>query len=181
MKETVQFVESFSSPIGEVTLGSDGEFLTGLWLADQKYFMAGVVEITSEEPLPIFQETKAWLEHYFRGLDPGPIPPVRPQGSEFRRQVWELLAEIPYGKLATYGELAQRIGAQRGMAKMSSRAVGGAVGHNPVSIIIPCHRVVGANGSLTGYGGGIARKIALLELEGVDMSKLSIPTKGTAL
>ena len=181
MKEAAQYIESFPSPIGELTLGSDGEFLTGLWLADQKYFMADVVEIASEKPLPIFQETKAWLERYFRAENPGPIPAVRPQGSEFRQCVWELLVEIPYGKLVTYGELAQKVGAQRGMAKMSSRAVGGAVGHNPVSIIIPCHRVVGANGSLTGYGGGIARKIALLELEGVDMSKLSIPTKGTAL
>jgi len=181
MQATRQFIDTVASPLGDLTLGSDGESLTGLWLDDQKYFMAGVGGVEQASGLAIFQETREWLARYFEGRDPGLIPAVNPQGSDFRRRVWELLVEIPYGKLATYGELAQRIAAEKGIPKMSSRAVGGAVGHNPVSIIIPCHRVVGSNGSLTGYGGGIARKIALLKLEGVDMSKLTIPTKGTAL
>ena len=179
------YIDEYSSPVGELILGSDGEHLTGLWLTGQKYFMANIAEdkddIKQGEDLPILKETKAWLDRYFKGKDPGPIPAVKPQGTEFRQRVWELLTQIPYGQLSTYGELARQIAAERGIEKMSSRAVGGAVGHNPISIIVPCHRVVGSNGSLTGFGGGIARKIQLLKLEGVDMSKLSIPTKGTAL
>jgi len=171
MGSNTRFIEVIPSPIGDVTLGSDGKHLTGLWLDTQKYFMANVVDAANLEEkndLPIFQETRKWLEVYFQGKDPGVIPAVKPQGSEFREKIWHYLTEIPYGKLATYGELAQRIAAERGMAKMSSRAVGGAVGHNPISIIIPCHRVVGSNGNLTGYGGGIERKIQLLKLEGID-------------
>ncbi|MCL1799397.1 MAG: methylated-DNA--[protein]-cysteine S-methyltransferase [Eggerthellaceae bacterium] len=177
----MQFVSTIPSPVGDLTLGSDGEHLSGLWLAEQKYFMANVGKASQEDNLPVFEEARAWLDRYFAGEDPGPIPPVKMPGTAFQQRVWDLLVEIPYGKLTTYGEIARRIAAERGMEKMSSRAVGGAVGHNPVSIIVPCHRVVGASGSLTGYGGGLARKIKLLELEGVDMSRLSIPTKGTAL
>lgn len=180
-KSTLHYIDTFPSPVGDLTISSDGESLTGLWLADQKYFMAEVDKVEQASDLPIFQKTRAWLDRYFKGKDPGAIPAVNPQGTEFRRRVWELLIEIPYGHLTTYGELAQRMAAEKGIPKMSSRAVGGAVGHNPVSIIIPCHRVVGSNGSLTGYGGGIARKIQLLKLEGIDMDRLSIPTKGTAL
>ena len=178
---STHYISTIPSPLGELTIASDGECLTGLWLAEQKYFMANVGATEHMPDLPVFLETRTWLEVYFTGEDPGPIPAVNPQGTEFRRRVWEMLAEIPYGHLATYGELAQRIAAERGVTKMSSRAVGGAVGHNPISIIVPCHRVVGSNGSLTGFGGGIARKIQLLELEGIDMSRLTIPTKGTAL
>lgn len=107
--------------------------------------------------------------------------PLAPVGSEFRQNVWTILCEIPYGEVTTYGDIAKKMAAKMGKAAMSSQAVGGAVGHNPISIIIPCHRVVGANGSLTGYAGGIKTKIKLLELEGVDMSRLFVPTRGTAL
>jgi methylated-DNA-[protein]-cysteine S-methyltransferase len=183
----MHYIDTVDSPMGELTIASDGQYLTGLWLVEQKYFMADVIheidviQNAQDCELAIFRETRAWLERYFEGKDPGPIPAVKPRGTEFRQRIWELLVEIPYGQLISYGELAQKVAAEKGIAKMSSRAVGGAVGHNPISIIIPCHRVVGSNGSLTGYGGGIARKIKLLELEGVDMSKLTIPTKGTAL
>lgn len=125
-------------------------------------------------------QARAWLDAYFEGRDPGKIPPCAPRGSEFRQLVWAKLAEIPYGELVTYGDIAKAIEADTGK-KRSARAVGGAVGHNPVSIILPCHRVVGASRSLTGYAGGIERKTALLKLEGVDMGTLIVPTKGTAL
>jgi len=185
----MHYTSTFSSPIGVLTIASNGEYLTGLWLDDQKYFMENlvrveqksVVKIEQKSDLPILLETCDWLECYFSGRDPGSIPAVKPEGTGFRERVWKLLTEIPYGQLTTYGELARRIAAEKGIEKMSSRAVGGAVGHNPISIIIPCHRVIGSNGSLTGFGGGIARKIQLLELEGIDTSRFSIPTKGTAL
>lgn len=168
------------SPVGALTLASDGEALIGLWLEGQKYFEATLGSAEERADLPIFAEAKAWLARYFEGADPGPIPLVRPRGSAFRQRVWSLLAEIPYGQLATYGQLAERLAQQEG-GHASARAVGGAVGHNPISIILPCHRVVGAGGSLTGYAGGIAKKVALLKLEGVDVSRLKVPTKGTAL
>ena len=177
----MQYIDVYSSPLGKLTIASDGEFLTGLWISEQKYFMANLADVETKPDLPIFHKTRSWLDQYFEGKNPGPIPEVKAQGTEFRQRVWKLLAEIPYGQLTTYGELARRIAAEQGIIKMSSRAVGGAVGHNPISIIVPCHRVIGSNGSLTGFGGGIARKIQLLKLEGIDISKLSIPTKGTAL
>jgi len=177
----MQYITTYPSILGELTLACDGECLTGLWLSDQKYFMANVSEVIEKPDLPVLQDARAWLDCYFQGKDPGAIPAVKPQGTEFRQRVWKLLAQIPYGNVTTYGQLAKTIAADQGVEKMSSRAVGGAVGHNPISIIVPCHRVIGANGSLTGFGGGIARKIQLLELEGIDVSKYSIPTKGTAL
>ena len=177
----MQYFDVVPSVLGELTIACDGEHLTGLWLSEQKYFMANASEVKRKADLPIFDETRAWLAQYFKGRDPGPIPSVKMSGTEFRMRVWKLLTEIPYGQLTSYGELARKVAAEKGMAKMSSRAVGGAVGHNPISIIVPCHRVIGSGGSLTGFGGGIARKIELLKLEGIDVSKLSIPTRGTAL
>ena len=165
------------SPVGPLTLASDGEALIGLWLEGQKYF-GGTVggELTRREDLPVFDAARAWLERYFSGEKPQPSElPLRPMGSPFRQQVWKLLQEIPYGQVTTYGALA------RELDEASPRAVGSAVGRNPISIIIPCHRVVGADGSLTGYAGGIAAKAKLLELEGVDLSRLSVPRRGTAL
>ena len=147
----------------------------------QKYDAAILSPTAQEKPDdPVLAQARAWLDAYFEGRDPGKIPPCAPRGSEFRQLVWAKLAEIPYGELVTYGDIAKAIEADTGK-KRSARAVGGAVGHNPVSIILPCHRVVGASRSLTGYAGGIERKTALLKLEGVDMSALSVPTKGTAL
>ena len=134
-----------------------------------------------EKNLAVFDQTKRWLDLYFSGREPGFTPALNPAGSAFRRAVWEILLKIPYGKTTTYGQIAREIAAARGLAKMSAQAVGGAVGHNEISIIIPCHRVIGAHGNLTGYAGGIDRKIKLLQLEGVDMRGLFTPAKGTAL
>nr|WP_314381200.1 methylated-DNA--[protein]-cysteine S-methyltransferase [uncultured Campylobacter sp.] len=134
-----------------------------------------------EKNLAVFDQTKRWLNLYFGGREPGFTPALNPVGSAFRRAVWEILLKIPYGKTTTYGQIAREIAAARGLAKMSAQAVGGAVGHNEISIIIPCHRVVGTHGSLTGYAGGIDRKIKLLQPGGVDMRGLFTPVKGTAL
>mgnify|MGYP000926299127 FL=1 len=134
-----------------------------------------------EKNLAVFDQTRRWLDLYFSGREPGFTPALNPLGSAFRRAVWEILLKIPYGKTTTYGQIAREIAAARGLAKMSAQAVGGAVGHNEISIIIPCHRVIGAHGNLTGYAGGIDRKIKLLQLEGIDMQGLFTPAKGTAL
>ncbi|MEA5018885.1 MAG: methylated-DNA--[protein]-cysteine S-methyltransferase [Gordonibacter sp.] len=176
----MDYLDTFNSPVGPLTVASDGEALVGLWLDGQKYFEATLGETEQRPDLPILREARAWLDRYFAGEDPGALPAVRPRGTAFRQRVWGMLAQIPYGQLVTYGELARSIEKQTG-ARTSARAVGGAVGHNPISIILPCHRVVGSGGSLTGYAGGLQKKIALLELEGVDLSGLTIPARGTAL
>lgn len=177
----MDFTCTYASPLGDIELASNGEALIGLWFKGQKYDAATLSPTAQEKPDdPVLAQARAWLDAYFEGRDPGKIPPCAPRGSEFRQLVWAKLAEIPYGELVTYGDIAKAIEADTGK-KRSARAVGGAVGHNPVSIILPCHRVVGASRSLTGYAGGIERKTALLKLEGVDMSALSVPTKGTAL
>jgi methylated-DNA-[protein]-cysteine S-methyltransferase len=159
------------SPLGELWLASDANNLIGLWFEGQKYFAASLSENMIEDPsFPIFHFTQRWLDDYFSGKKPLIADlPLAPQGSEFRKAVWDVLCAIPYGQTITYGEIAKIIATQRKMPHMSSQAIGGAVGHNPISIIIPCHRVVGANGSLTGYAGGIDKKIKLLELEGVKL------------
>lgn len=173
----------YTSPLGLIMLGSDGNNLVGLWIEGQKYFGDTVDEVmTEKDDLPVFAVTKNWLDKYFAGQKPVIADlPLAPIGGAFRKAVWDILCEIPYGEYITYGDIAKAIAARMGKASMSSQAVGGAVGHNPISIIIPCHRVVGANGSLTGYAGGISKKIKLLEHEGVDMSRLFVPAKGTAL
>ena len=155
------------SPLGAITLASDGRAILGLWLEGQKYFLHSVRNETSEEAeLPVFDAAEEWLRRYFAGGRPDPRElPLAPRGSEFRQLIWQLLLEIPCGQVTTYGELAKQAAARMGKASMSAQAVGGAVGHNPISIIIPCHRVVGADGSLTGYAGGLWRKEQLLRLE----------------
>ena len=175
------YYKKVASPLGEITLRSDGEALTGLWFADDKHYGAKDIAGAALADLDVFMQAEAWLAEYFAGREPKVSVPLKLQGSEFQMQVWRLLQDIPYGRLVTYGDNAKKIAAQKGVARMSAQAVGGAVGHNPLCIIVPCHRVVGANGSLTGYGGGMWRKVRLLELEKVDMSKLTVPTKGTAL
>ena len=154
---------TYPSPVGELTLASDGENLLGLWLEGQKYFGGSVPgEMVDCDTLAVFDETKRWLDRYFAGARPEISElPLAPMGSEFRQKVWEILCEIPYGETTTYGEIAKKIGTK------SAQAVGGAVGHNPISIIIPCHRVLGADGSLTGYAGGVEKKRWLLGHEGV--------------
>ncbi|WNX85584.1 methylated-DNA--[protein]-cysteine S-methyltransferase [Agathobaculum sp. NTUH-O15-33] len=177
------FSTRYPSPIGMLTLACDGAHLTGLWMEGQKYFGGAIPEpMTERDDLPVFRAAKNWLDRYFAGQKPEISElPLHPIGGEFRQEVWMILCEIPYGEVVTYGDIAKKMAAKKGKKTMSGQAVGGAVGHNPISIIIPCHRVVGANGSLTGYAGGVDKKVKLLALEGVDMSRLFIPTKGTAL
>ena len=175
------YYKKAASPLGEITLRSDGEALTGLWFAGDKHYGAKDIAGAALADLDVFTQAEEWLAEYFAGREPKVSVPLKLQGSEFQMQVWRLLQDIPYGRLVTYGDIAKKIAAQKGVARMSAQAVGGAVGHNPLCIIVPCHRVVGANGSLTGYGGGMWRKVRLLELEKVAMSKLTVPTKGTAL
>ena len=177
----MQYITHYSSPIGDITIASNGNALTGLWFDGQKYFASTLGADYKEENLPVFTKAKRWLDMYFSGREPNFTPPLKLNGSAFRMAVWQILQSIPYGQTITYGAIAQQLAAQSGQAKMSAQAVGGAVGHNPISIIVPCHRVVGTNGSLTGYAGGIDKKIALLKLEGIDITKFTVPPKGTAL
>lgn len=171
----------YTSPLGEMLLAADERGLTGLWLEGQKSDRAGLPAAHGERRTPILAEAARWLDVYFSGQEPDFLPPLHPVGSPFRQSVWEILLRIPYGKTVTYGEIARRLAEKSGRARVSAQAVGGAVGHNEISILIPCHRVVGTGGSLTGYAGGIDKKVRLLELEGADMRDLFVPKKGTAL
>lgn len=177
------YITSYESPLGIITLAGDNESLIGLWIKGQKYFTASIKSRAEEKSdLPIFGKAKKWLDAYFAGGRPSISQlPLAPIGSDFRKAVWDILREIPYGQYTTYGEIAKKMAVRMNRKSMSSQAVGGAVGHNTISIIIPCHRVVGSNGSLTGFAGGIDKKIKLLELEGVDMSNFFVPNKGAAL
>ncbi|MDR1308747.1 MAG: methylated-DNA--[protein]-cysteine S-methyltransferase [Deltaproteobacteria bacterium] len=170
------------SPVGTLTLAGDGENLVGLWIEGQKYHGGALGgPLARRDDAPVFRAAREWLGRYFAGEKPAVSGlPLAPAGGAFRQGVWEILRAIPYGETATYGDVAREMALRTGRARMSARAVGGAVGHNPISIIIPCHRVVGADGSLTGYAGGLATKIRLLGLEGVDMSGLHVPRKGSA-
>ena len=163
------YFTTYPSPVGILTLACDGEHLVGLWIEGQKYHGSTISEeMTEKDGMPVFDAAKKWLDRYFAGEKPAISElPLAPIGSEFRQEVWRILCEIPYGQIITYGDIAKKMAAKMHKKSMSSQAVGGAVGHNPISIIIPCHRVVGSNGSLTGYAGGIDTKIKLLELEGV--------------
>ena len=172
---------TYLSPLGDVLLAADEIGLTGLWFEGQKYFANTLPDERISQEMPILKETKRWLDIYFSGKEPEFTPSLHPEGSEFRQAVWQILLQIPYGQTITYGEIARRLEERQNTSHMSAQAVGGAVGHNEVSIIIPCHRVVGTNGSLTGYAGGIDKKIALLQLEHTDMSRFFVPKKGTAL
>lgn len=169
----------YPSPLGGITLAGSENAIIGLWFDGQKYF--ALPEHCQEKALPVFDDAKRWLDIYFQGKNPGFMPLLHFDATPFRQAVWEILLSIPYGQTMTYGQIAQQLAAQRGLAAMSAQAVGGAVGHNPISILIPCHRVVGANGSLTGYAGGVDRKLQLLKLEKADLSALFIPKRGTAL
>ena len=154
----------YHSPLGLITLASDGESITGVWLKGQKFFASALpADAVVDDSLPIFLQTAEWLDAYFGEDSLPPLPPLAPNGTAFRTAVWELLQEIPYGTTTTYGALADELN-HRGFSA-SPRAVGGAVGHNPISILIPCHRVLSADGNLTGYSGGFAAKQFLLELE----------------
>lgn len=175
------FIQHYDSPLGGILLAADEIGLTGLWFDGQKYFASDLPAERVEQDTPALSEAKRWLDIYFTGREPDFTPPLHPIGSAFRRDVWEMLLQIPYGQTITYGGIARQLAAKRGLPRLSAQAVGGAVGHNEISVIIPCHRVVGTNGSLTGYAGGIDKKVKLLELERTDMTGLFVPKKGTAL
>lgn len=164
------YIYRYNSPIGSITLASRNDALIGLWFDGQKYFGSTLAGQYEEKELPVFIETVQWLDTYFNGKVPDLIPPLLLETTPFRKAVWEILLSIPYGQTITYGEIAGKIAKQEGLPSMSAQAVGGAVGHNPISIIIPCHRVIGADGSLTGYAGGIDKKIKLLTLEKADIN-----------
>ena len=164
----MEYTAHYESPLGGITLSSDGEALLGLWFDGQKFFAATLAPDHEERALPVFDLAKRWLEVYFSGRDPGFTPPLRMNGTAFRRAVWEILLAIPFGRTMTYGEIAAVLARKNGLSRMSAQAVGGAVGHNAISLIVPCHRVIGADGSLTGYAGGLDRKRRLLALEGVQ-------------
>ena len=174
-EETLEYIFHYESPLGGITLAADGVALTGLWFNGQKHFADVLAPGHEEKPLPVFDEAKRWLDVYFSGKDPGFTPPLTMKASPFRMAVWGILLTIPFGRTMTYGEIARILAEKNGLRRMSAQAVGGAVGHNPVALIVPCHRVIGANGNLTGYGGGLERKLRLLELEGVDMTPLFLP------
>ncbi len=167
----MEYLKFVSSPLGRILLSSDGEALTGLWFEGQKYYGAKLPALREERQVPVFEQAEAWLAEYFAGSAPDFTPPLSPRGTPFQKEVWELLLAVPFGRTVTYGDIAAVLARRRGLPRFSAQAVGSAVGHNPVSLIIPCHRVVGADGSLTGYAGGLEKKERLLAMEG-SLSRL---------
>ncbi|MDR0583170.1 MAG: methylated-DNA--[protein]-cysteine S-methyltransferase [Treponema sp.] len=162
----MEYICNIKSPVGLLTVSSDSENILGLWIEGQKYFARTLEKDSMEKDLPIFECARIWLDCYFSGKEPDFMPPLRPRGTPFQKSIWNFLCKIPYGQTTTYGEIAKQYDAQNREKHTSARAVGGAAGHNPVSIMIPCHRVVGTGGNLTGYAGGIDKKIQFLQLEG---------------
>ena len=171
----MQLIRRYESPLGGILLAADEIGLTGLWFAEENGFADRLGKEYSERDTAAFTDAVRWLDIYFSGREPDFTPPLHAVGSSFRQAVWQLLLQIPYGNTVTYGQLAQTLAKQRGILRMSAQAVGGAVGHNPISVIIPCHRVIGADGSLTGYAGGVEQKRRLLELERVDPHSFFVP------
>lgn len=165
----MQYTTTYSSSIGMICLTADEIGLTRLWFDTEKFYKDSLEKEYEKKEVPIFGVAKKWLDIYFSGQKPEFMPKLHISGSSFQLSVWKLLCQIPYGKTTTYGELAKIVAKERGISCMSAQAIGGAVGHNRISIIIPCHRVIGSNGSLTGYGGGLDKKKKLLLLEGVDI------------
>jgi len=164
----MEYVHNIKSPVGKLTLSSDGDNISGLWIEGQKYFACNLEKDALKQNLPVFENAEKWLDIYFSGTEPDFMPPLMPRGSQFQKSIWDLLRKIPYGKTISYGEIASRFEAKNKGRRTSARAVGTAVGRNPISILIPCHRVIGKNGDLTGYAGGIPKKIKLLKIEGAD-------------
>lgn len=167
----MEYTYHYDSPLGAITMSSDGDALTGLWFDGQKYFGSTLNGENEQKILPVFEETVRWLDLYFEGKKPDFIPKLKLNGTKFCRTVWEILLKIPYGQTTTYKKIAEKVARQNGIESMSAQAVGGAVGHNPVSLIVPCHRVVGTDGSLTGYAGGVEKKEKLLKMEHADITK----------
>lgn len=177
----MQYTSHYRSPIGNILLAADEIGLTGLWFEGQKYFALYLDKEHEEKEIPIFEKVKKWLDIYFAGKEPDFTVPLHFTGTDFQNEVWEILCAIPYGRTMTYGEIAKQVASKKGLPRMSAQAVGGAVGRNGISILVPCHRVVGANGSLTGYAGGIDKKIKLLQLEKADTRLLFAPEKRRAV
>lgn len=176
----MQYTSKYESPLGSILMAADEKGLTGLWFEGQKYFALYLQEENEEKELSVFEQAKKWLTIYFSGREPDFKVPLHFTGTEFQNEVWKMLYEIPYGQTTTYGHIAKHLAKKKGMERMSAQAVGGAVGHNEISIIVPCHRVVGSNGNLTGYAGGIDKKIALLKLEKGYKDTFFVPKKITA-
>jgi methylated-DNA-[protein]-cysteine S-methyltransferase len=168
------YYNTYMSPLGPMLMTSNGSALTGLIFQDQDRMPEGL-----SPELAVFDQTRLWLDQYFAGREPGCLPPLAPEGTAFRLRVWSLLQEIPYGQTVTYGQLAGQLSPTDDHSRMSAQAVGGAVGANPLAVVIPCHRVMGASGRLTGYGGGVHRKVWLLQHEGIDTSRFVIPRQTT--
>ena len=165
MDVPLQYINYYSSPLGNILLSADDGGLTGLWFEQQRHFATFLTGCEQTANLHVFNEVRCWLDAYFSGRNPDFTPQLHMIGTGFQQSVWRILLTIPYGQTVTYGQIAEKLEAERGVLKMSARAVGSAVGHNHISLIIPCHRVVGSNGNLTGYAGGIERKVALLKIE----------------
>ncbi len=178
---TYKYIYKTPNEFSNMIMNSDGENLTGLWFEDSRDSSKHIIDC-EEKYIEIFRETSRWLSLYFSGKNPNFTPKYKIKNlTPFRQEVIDIMNTIEYGKVITYNDISKIIAKKRDIKRMSAQAVGGAVGWNPICIIIPCHRVVGANGSLTGYGGGIKNKVELLKLEGNDMSKYFIPKRGTAL
>lgn len=169
----MDYTRHYISPLGDLLLSSDGERLTGLWLAGQAHYAATLAPAHRAGDTPALREAGRWLDQYFSGEKPEHTPPLGLRGSPFRRAVWQALLAIPYGQVRTYGEIARQLAAVGDAPRPCPRAVGGAAGHNPISLIVPCHRLVGADGRLTGYAGGVERKKWLLEMEGACLPALN--------
>lgn len=174
----MQYISRYKSPLGGILMAADETGLTGLWFEGQKYFARSLDREHEEKELLVFKQAKRWLDIYFSGKEPGFAPPLHFIGTDFQIRVWKMLFDIPYGQTTTYGALAERLAAEQGIPRMSARAVGGAVGHNGISIIVPCHRVVGLGGKLTGYAGGIRKKTELLRLEGALKQEIASDERG---
>lgn len=177
----MQYTSKYKSPLGEIMIAADEKGLTGLWFVGQKYFALYLDKDNEEKEIPVLKEAKKWLDIYFSGKEPKFKLPLHFTGTDFQNEIWEILYTIPYGKTMTYGEIANILVKRKGLKRMSAQAVGGAVGKNEISIIVPCHRVVGSNGSLTGYAGGISKKIELLKMEHGYKEEFYIPKKSTAM
>ncbi|MDR2756489.1 MAG: methylated-DNA--[protein]-cysteine S-methyltransferase [Planctomycetaceae bacterium] len=169
----MEYICSIKSPVGILMASSDGKNVSGLWIEGQKYFAKTLEKDVQKQNLPIFKNVQKWLDMYFSSEEPNFMLPLMPKGSPFQKLIWNILCKIPYGQTTTYGEIAKQFELKNKGSHTSARAVGNAVGHNPISIIIPCHRVIGKNGSLTGYAGGINVKRKLLQMEGIEIKKIN--------
>ncbi len=168
----MQYRSKYQSPLGEIMIAADENDIIGLWFVGQKYFAFNLDKENEEKDVEIIKCAKKWLDIYFSGKNPDFELPLKFIGTNFQKEVWKVISMVPYGKVITYNDIAKKISKEMAVKRMSARAVGKAVGHNPISIIVPCHRVIASNGSLTGYAGGIERKKFLLELENVDMNNI---------